>query len=214
MRTKTASRLLIVVLLSLGSAATLFAQPATPRRVPVELTGDALYQSLGSFDPAERKAMIASLPIIEREQLWTIHLKAFLREHPELASDQRAVIYEGLGLIAAGGMTDALSDDPAIAKSAMETIRQLRLRATSVLPPELAGAAFVHLGRAWIPPIYAIGSGRRPSKIAKDWGCTCSVNFYAGECFVWGGCIMDLDCTVQHGCGYLQLEACDGLCSG
>ncbi|MCU1228887.1 MAG: hypothetical protein JWO97_1771 [Acidobacteria bacterium] len=73
--------------------------------------------------------------------LWTVQLEHFINQHPELDHEQRSVVYEALGLLAAGTMEGNATSEDFTAQT-----RELQQRAAPVFPPSWIAAVFVKLG--------------------------------------------------------------------
>jgi hypothetical protein len=148
----------------------------------------------------QRKEIYGLLPAQMQSDVWTFHLESFLLDHPDLNSEQRAVVFEAIGLIQSG----VLAPDG--------SLLHLETRARATLPPDLMDAAFLELG-----PQSTVNNAKLISRALAD--CECStVSDYC--------CFMDCptsptpkcargrkSCTlVASGCGFLWQYGCNGIC--
>jgi hypothetical protein len=179
-----------------------YSQQASP--IPLRNPRSAVvaqYSRMAALPIEQRKEIYGNLPVQMQGDVWTFHLESFLLDHPDLSPEQRAVVYEALGLIQSG----ALIPD--------ESLRHLELHARAALSAELVDAAFLALGPRAAPLI----SAKLIPRSLSD--CECStVSDYC--------CFMDCptsptpkcvrgrkSCTlVSSGCGFLWQYGCNGIC--
>lgn len=177
----------------------------------------SVYSDLMQRPMAERRVLYGDLSSGMKSDLWVVHLQQFMASHPELTPEQRGVVFEGLGIIAAGVFESKDKDSDLV-----NAVRQLELRAKAIVPNDLFREAFVNLGGA--DPRAGVGDGAIPSplvvqhlrpKVLDDVMCECSTESdWCGSpgsgMTCHGG--LAFSCTFQTGCGTLWQYACNGLC--
>jgi len=198
---------------SLFCSAGALAQPAeTPIDVQrIDIAAE--YLSLRTLPSAEVREAYHSMPSTMRRELWTEHLVTFLREHPELDTDQRSVILEGIGLLATG-ILDIDPSDLRRRELAGVEIERVVAKAKQVLPQELAWAAFYRLNHA-----SKQRSNTPPERFrVRTNTVECECSHYLGGCEEpypicvprngVGFCVP----VPSYNCGPYYYYACDGLC--
>jgi hypothetical protein len=166
---------------------------------------------------AERRVIYRTLPSAMQSDLWVVHLEQFLAAHPELTAEQRSVVFEGLGIIAAGVVDSNDRTGPLYA-----AVQHLELRSRSIMSMELLKEAFVDLGGPDLDS-RAMGIGgvtdrhftarRTPIRTLDTVDCSCATDDdWCGSITSVSKCHGLQDCTFTTGCGWFFLSACNGLC--
>lgn len=184
---------------------------------------DARYQAILTKTPLQQKQVILQCSAAEQAEIWTAHLKRFLADHPDLNGEQRSVIYEGLGLLAAGVIERARLGQAEISAVALAEIDHFDERAKASMSRELGRAAFAELGPA--EPALAVSL---PHLIARPLSgeCECSARSdwcLFGDCYytLTGRRLRDLLFTPLHRLmplrikrGNMRLSAVTGVLCG
>lgn len=167
--------------------------------------------------------LFQNLAATMRRDVTILHLKYFIEDHPELTSEQRLLVFEAIGILAAGAAeadhsTAAWNDE---FEPALRTIEQ---RARQVFEPRLLREAFLGFGQTDEPSRPAHGkitgdaTARWRLKTETD-DCDCSVahNWCDLISNPDPNCVSTIhpdNCVhSDSGCGFLEIYACDGLCS-
>jgi hypothetical protein len=201
---------LAAVAFSLVSSTLLAAGIVTDRVPEADRRGIvARYDALAPLTVDERKeAYMMEAPEIQNA-LFVLHLERFLATHPELTVDQRAVIYEGLGLLRTGLLARLHSADSDEAFRANEELTQLSLRTKSVLSLELAEKAFAQIGPGTPPRESLGGHGKIIAATSRPY-CSCAtMDSYCNPGFCFSEPVR---CLPVPACGTFFQYACDGLC--
>jgi hypothetical protein len=199
-----------------ANAGELIHVPLRNSRIDVEAT----YVQIASSDPATRRDLYSPLTVQMKEDLWTVQLEHFINQHPELDQEQRSVVYEALGLLAAG----VLEQDSAAQDFATRT-SHLQQRAGAVFSRSWVEAAFVKLGAPETPmTMLRSGNNTDESRASIEparhisWLCDCNTDPQQDFCGGLTGpehCIGGKRvCTFTTGCGWWWSYGCDGYCSG
>ena len=174
----------------------------------------SVYSDLSRRTMAERRVIFRTLSPAMQSDLWAVHLEQFVASHPELSVEQRSVVFEGLGILAAG-VFDSSDKDGQIHTA----LRYLESRAKTTISKELLSEAFSTLGG---PDLGSVGAGdgavavplfasrQRPIRSLYDPpACDCSTtsDWCPGECI-----FLREMCTFTIGCGFLWQDGCNGLC--
>ena len=171
---------------------------------------EAEHLALSQLPPAAARARYAGLDPAEQQDVWTVHLQQFLFHHPELSAKQRAVIYEGLGILSSGILQTASSEE----KSSL--LAQLHAASLEVLGNALAHEALEELGQpnARLPVLDPrLPLARAESTTNEKPYCTCSGA--SDFCYFGAVCEFHLNsCVLVQGCGTLWQYWCDGCCDG
>lgn len=210
-------KLVLLLLVALCLAPSLLAQPVSVPLHNPQAAVVSTYAQLSAQRLADRRSLYATLPAQMQEDLWALHLSYFLADHPELTSEEKALVFEGLGLVESGIM----EVDPASAEWRTNTLAsahsfegRVRKIGTKVLLE-----AFTRLGGPEITYPSAGAKGLR-----SDWqpGGDCECNTTHDFCCLGPECSTTTTpncrrpvrpwCIAGHGCGILLLEDCDGVC--
>jgi hypothetical protein len=151
---------------------------------------------------------VLALPPATQQDLWTVHLEAYLRDHSNLTADQQSVIFDCIGQLALG-VIEKNHADAAAARELDPGIRQLEARARVAFLPEEASTLFIRMGG---PDAVARATTRTPLAVR----CECST--VSDWCYdptspFWK-CSRPYRCQFADGCGFLWQYACDGVCWG
>jgi hypothetical protein len=167
------------------------------------MTAEEQYAELSALPRVEQSAALMTVPAVRQQELWAIHLERFLAAHPDLTADQRAVVFQALGLLRASVLERLRSADPAVALQARADLDALDHRAKAVLGRELAQEAIERLASQPAEPKHFTAA---PLDL-----CYCSTTYQdvCGGGFVCGS---DLRCTPDLMCGPFGWDACDGTC--
>jgi hypothetical protein len=174
----------------------------------------AEYESFRTLSRAEAVEVYDALPGKTRQELWTVHLVTFLREHPELDAAQRGVILEGLGLLATG-VLDVHPSDPRWRELGGSEIDRVVARAKELLPRALLRSAFYRLNDPAASP-FRTSSTTRSGRLQMnmvDCDCSsvegCDPDYYV--CTTGGPHY----CAFVHSwwCGPFYTYVCDGICA-
>lgn len=201
------------LVLSISPVAQAGGRSQTPlRNARVEMV--ATFERLSKLPGDELRQEYRTLSAPVQEDLWTIHLERFLETHPTLTREQRAVVFEGIGLLASG-VIEAARQPGNLTEDTYASLRAFEYRAKTVLPADLARAAFAAMS--------ASDALRTAPDEPRKWQLT--PNIGTPEC----DCSSDSDwcngvtnptpkckaarCTMVDGCGTFWLYVCDGLCS-
>ena len=170
------------------------------------------YAIITQLPLVQRKALFRSLSPTVKAAVWIAHLEDFLRRHPDLDSNQRAIVN------AAMATADNQLYEPAGPgqANARELAAQLATAAHLTFSKELLDAAFYDLGDSSRSPTIAFDSSvREGTPMASETDpvvlddCSCNHNFdYCSS----GGCMLSGCQPVPSGCGFIWAFACDGHC--
>lgn len=165
----------------------------------------ALYAAMTA---ANHHEIYHSVPKDMQSDLWTIHLTRALVENPNLSAEQRAVILQGIGLVATGAL-EIDREDPQWEHLVHEPVQALEREAKVLFERPVA--------RAFLTQLYStisLSIEGTPSPIIPN--CTCSTE--SDWCCPTPTCIGEctsgrLICTPQQGCcGTFFRYDCDGEC--
>jgi len=171
------------------------------------------YRALSTLDVASRKALYRKLPAPLQGQLWMTHFKEFLQSHPELTLTQRSVLYEAIGLITARQESDML-DGP------ISELRQRSLTAFSTADISIFGTLGPNVPVAATADTDAVLARLRsayPSGVSlmiPECNCSASSNFCDTVTNPFPECENTGCSRSDVGCGWLWLQACNGICGG
>jgi len=104
------------------------------------------YAAITSLPAPQARSMFRTLTVAMQGDVWLLHLDEFMVNHPELTAEQRAVIYEGIGLLASGAIEPRGLDGSAT-PAVQYAVGVFGERAKSVHGPQLAFLAFANLSR-------------------------------------------------------------------
>lgn len=192
-------------------------------RIAVELHNEradvlAVYAYVRTLSADEAKAHYRTQRAPMQEDLWSVHLERFVDQHPALTADQRAVIFEALGLLASGVIHEARDSTGSAAVPAYEAVSRLEYRAKTMLGRALAqealsalvptdSSARVESPAANAHAIIRTDVGRYPPCDCSSESSWCdSITNPTPKCKSGG-------CTPYDGCGTFWLYMCDGICS-
>lgn len=199
---KGATRLLCIAIIA-AFAAPSFADERAPHLREV-------YDALATKSQFERQDIVPTLPPDVQTALWTIHLKQFLVNHPELTVEQRSVIYEALGLLTSDVFERLRSTDAATRVAAEGEVDELGARAKLRMSRALGREALAQIGPPQVTPAIATNSAEPPGHGQPNDTCDCSI--VSDYCW-FGDCLYTFTCTrTPSGCGTLFRYRCDGLC--
>jgi hypothetical protein len=158
-----------------------------------------IYDGLGALSCGERSQAYSNYPREQQLELWTLHLQKFLANHPSLTSAQRALVLEGLEMVASDALDRA--DDP----KAIGLVQAFKQRAQLQFDRETFKDAFVRLGGR----LDSAAGVRRPERVGALLPyCDCSRNEDCGG----GDCNFLRPCMEVPGCGMFRMELCVGVC--
>jgi hypothetical protein len=165
------------------------------------------YFEISSATTRDRKAIAASLPTELLEDVWILHHNTFLKRHPELTIEQRAVVLESLGLMAHGFIRVMRNGTPEERAQMISAQKSLVARATPLLGA-LVKDAFYDLGDG---PAAPAQPRERMTVRSNSYMCYCSDNYdcgWLGGVCTWTGCV-----PTPSGCGYGAMFGCSGECA-
>ena len=169
----------------------------------------SVYSDLSLRPMTERRVLFRTLSPGMQSDLWIVNLQQFLVAHPELTVEQRSVVFEGLGILGAG-----VFDSADKAGELYIAARNLESRAKTLISTELLREAFVDLGgRDVASPLPAVFAPRRTPRTLDDVNCACATtDDWCGDITGVVYCAR-IECTFTTGCGWIFLDACNGLCT-
>jgi hypothetical protein len=208
------ARRLVLVTLVVSVLSSAYGAGIEPRALDRDALVRARYSALLTLSLMQRKQLVVALPNDVRSSLWTFQISELLRDGTDMTAEQRAVAYEGIGLLAAGKTpTEAAADFNAFEK---------RLR--SAFATSAHAVAFVQLGtdtmvpatpadRATLTRLRSVA--RRPDPSASLPQCSCS--HLSDWCDTFTNpdnvCSSHFSCTrTIDGCGTFWDWECDGIC--
>jgi len=122
------------------------------------------YEALRLKPVQERATLVGQMPSSKQSAIWAHHLLTARAEHPELTSEQRAVIQEALALLTPQ-LFEIDASSPQWKQLVDEPLRRFRERAKSVFESRLARELFTQLG----PNIRESDRGSdRPASISRE----------------------------------------------
>jgi hypothetical protein len=160
----------------------------------------AMYDGLSALSCGQRRLAYSGYSREQQLALWTVHLQKFLASHPNLTSAQRAVVDEGLGMIASGALDRV--EDPATTS----VVQAFQERAQRQFDGDTFKEAFVRLGGR---PVSAAGA-RLPGLVQTTLVpfCNCDQIEDCGG----GPCNFFRPCWEVIACGPFGMDYCLGLC--
>jgi len=196
------------------------ASAQTPAHIP--LRGHradvvANYDSLAQLEIADQRQVYSAQDDTVREDLWSLHFERILNDNPNLTAEQRAVVFEALGLVQSG-VLEINHAAPEWQPFVDAAVADLNRHARQVLTPAMARTLLLELvptpshkttgssGHFQTSPLPSIRSELRSDP------CDCSSQSN------WCDFVTNPDnnckgpCRAQEGCGTLWLYSCDGLC--
>ena len=169
------------------------------------------YESLQFMDRQQLRGQMERMTPKMRADVWTVHLLRVMREHPELTAEQRSLIYEGLGLIAAGIFEIDRTSREWTAQG-RPTLLDLTRRIQAAFPPELSRALTTD-PRDSVMTAPSPGDRLNRFRIGAQGACECSI-FLQTDCQDRGVCNGSFPfCMPYHSCGPWMSDTCDGVCS-
>nr|MDQ3283844.1 bacteriocin fulvocin C-related protein [Acidobacteriota bacterium] len=166
--------LFVVVLLSLMVSFAMTAQTReraagrTPQPVTLIAPPDvvAAYDALSALAPAQRKALYSGLTTEVRAGLWKLQHQMYLADHPELSTEQRAVLNGVIRQLTPQvylppSLGGALSADRA-------ELERLHQQAAEIFSPDEMNGIFFQLG--------GDRGARHNWQLATEAACDCSSN--------------------------------------
>lgn len=205
------SRVAIVLMIASASLLARERDPVTTREEVL-----SYYDALADLTLQERKSLLSTLPASLQQDLWILHLQRFLAGHPELTIEQRSIVYEGIGLMAAGLIE---SRDPNVSVDAR--VQHLDRRARVTYSRALMAEAFIELGGPSPHRVDVAAANNRPFRAtANSEGSECHCASTSDYCDWWCGnnyfCALRMPgprgCTWHLGCGTFWQYWCDGWC--
>jgi hypothetical protein len=202
----------IAVILLCLPATTLLAQhflmiPLRTERRAVE----AVYDEIAALDYEEGRAEYAQLPGTLKTDLWLLQFERYLAAHPELNADQRAAIFEAIGLLSSGvlDMDRKSADWDALVR---QPLMRLDADAKAAFDPVTFKMLFQRLGLVALP----LENPKLHTKTLVD--CDCSSD--SDWCCIYPTCPetchsgLGYRCTfTPDGCGTFFAYPCSGLCA-
>lgn len=167
------------------------------------------YEDLLTYRSEVRPIVYSRLDPVQRSAVWTAHLERYITDHPELTTDQTAVLYEALDLVSDPTVFAASPTDEAWDSVAGERVRSLEGRIREAFSQEVARSIFASLGDSpeptgLVPLKRAIGAASVipvcSCSTASDW---CGLNKH---------CLVSTCERQSSGCGTLWVYTCNGLC--
>jgi hypothetical protein len=191
----------------------MLALPAQARQ-PYVATADllTLYSAVGERDGAQ---LYENLGSKARQELWTLHLRRALTERAvDLSPEQRAVIFHGLGFLAAGSLSIE-RESPDWDRLVGLPLALLDEDARNAFEPAVARAIFGRLGAAvsMRAPAPCVASGSVAASLVIE---TCSCSRDSDWCD-WvtnpNPICREVICEeTSSGCGTFWAYECDGVC--
>lgn len=186
-----------------------------------------LYDTLRELSLEEQRQQTWALPPETKAALWRYNLELYLREHPELGQNERAILREGIALVLTRGWFEARPDTPEY-QAHQRALEEHKTRAAILFDPLTIQQVFLRLGPepqpiASLPlePPYVASPGTRkmeaslrPAKpIVPNVWRTCSCNSWY-ECWYHGAGVdcYDSYCDPVRHCGWYNSEVCWGNC--
>ena len=185
----------------------------------------AAYASIRSLGRAEGARFYKELPSDMQADVWTVHLARFVSVHPEITDDQRALIYEALGMLSSDMGQRIVNGSRSEADRAQTSLRNFKMRTLVAFPRALAQEAFSDLG------VYATQDEVRSRRAAtsefrlriatesvpKTPECNCTLGNSTDFCDQVtnpsGYYCNAKDCiSSSWGCGWIWWEPCTGVC--
>ena len=202
--------LLFVVLLVLS--ASLFGQESSPlllrgNHVAVQ----AMYDDFTTRDAEDVRERYVTLPAQMKTDLWLLQLERYLAVHHDLTVDQRAAIYEGIGILSSGVM-DVSRSAPEWEAQARLPLQHLETSARAAFDPVTFKRLFQRMGLDELvssphQKLRAISNAYCECSSESDWCCpypTCPEYCHSAPGY---------RCTfTPDGCGTFLWYACTGLC--
>ena len=160
----------------------------------------AIYDGLSALSCGQRRVAYSGYSREQQLALWTLHLEKFLASHPDLTGAQRAVVGEGLAMIASGAL-DRI-EDPATTS----VVQAFKERAQLQFDADTFKDAFVRLGGRRD----SASGARRPDLVQTLLVPFCNCD-QIEDC---GGnhCSFTRPCWEVVACGPFGMDYCLGLC--
>jgi hypothetical protein len=105
-----------------------------------------IYEALSTLQISQRKAVFRTLSAEAKSDLWRMHMKLYLSQHPELTKDQKGVVLDGVALIAPQ-LFEVSNDSAEWLTKVQAPLESLRKRALEVFPPTVVAEIFTQLGK-------------------------------------------------------------------
>ena|SRR2546421_11136 len=146
---------------------------------------EQVYSSLNSVTLPTRRELFRHLTSQQKSAVWRYHLRRETKQHPELTTEQVAIIQEAFTLATA---------DEFEQRSSLES---LTIEIHEAFSGALAREIFAQLGNS-VKNHHAV----------DELGCDCSrtSDYCSTSCFGNGCAVAD------YGCGTFWVYSCDGLC--
>jgi hypothetical protein len=161
----------------------------------------------GASSEANQKELYFALPPSLRADVWTLHLEAFVQPESDLIAAQKSVVYEAIGLIAAGALDDDVQLPPEVENAFLARIR-------ANFAPALATSIFASLGRTGRTRTGTPGEKGRIGVNVPECSCSTKSNWCDSVTNPEPYCKTLLRCmSTPDGCGTFWQYACDGTCS-
>ncbi|HET7434653.1 MAG TPA: bacteriocin fulvocin C-related protein [Thermoanaerobaculia bacterium] len=180
---------------------------------PAAFAATAEYDSLRRLNRIEAKHAYRDLAPAARQQVWTDHLIAFIANHPDLADDQRDLIYQALGIVSSGMFTVERTD-PRWMTLFERPLARTVARAKEIFPPELVLEAFYSVSEEPAEVSTPRTSRHTGLQMGTNAACECaSLDPYCDS--------PDMTCkggrpgctpVPSYDCGPFFTYACDGWC--
>lgn len=164
----------------------------------------------------DARVMYSELAPGMKGDLWLYQWHLYLTTMPQLTVEQRAVIFEAVGMVLAGYM-DNRKDDPSWVAWAQAARTKHLSDAEAVFDRPTTKLLFMRLGSPATATVdHTLGPGLhiRPDTIPD-----CSCNATNDYCCIWPTCLdrcrtgIGFRCTfTQDGCGDFWQDPCNGIC--
>jgi hypothetical protein len=211
---------MIMCLVAISSSASVFAQMV---EIPLRHNGDLVrttYEHITSAATVEDgKVLFSELPPTMKADLWVYQYHLYLTTMPELSVEQRAVIFESLGLVLAG-IFDNNKTDPKWSAWAAQAKAKVQADAAAVFDRPTIKLIFMRLGNpATTTVVRNSGPGLhiKPDDVLYD--CDCNSDPDQDFCCIWPTCTdvcrtgLGSRCIyTPDGCGWGWSQPCNGLC--
>jgi len=154
-----------------------------------------------------------------RADLWIYHMQRYLLTHPTLSAEERALVLEGIGMVAAG-LID-FGSKPEATKQTRAILDGFAERSRAIMPADHFAEAFVSLGREALPA--HTGEHKRstlmPSRIVPlcvsctpDCECATASDWCNGITNPDNVCTAGSCITIFQSCGTFWQYDCYGIC--
>lgn len=157
MNTRVNTVLLLCLFAAIATSAQDHRTPLSRRAAPEIISK---YLAISGLNVREQRAAYLLEPTDVRSDLWTLHLESFLAQHPDLTPEQRAVVFEAIGLLATGIM-EIHRSDPGWDANVRLPLNTLTLHARAAFPHDELVTVFNRLART------GAVCGSKPNRFAR-----------------------------------------------